>query len=517
MKPPKLETALGILLAGVLVIIILGAIVVSQLSREVWQQQAATSNHMLEQTTSIASEGNGILEDLGELTLPGCSAAMLRKMRETLFFSNHLRDISYAENGTVLCSAVRGKLEKPFTKPEPDYTSNAGFKVWARANVTLFEQSMTATVAEKGNFGAIYDDSVLNNLFPSPYEWQLVYQQNGITKPVLGYNGIFRGHTVDSTRSVDLRNHYYSECSRDYPYCVAVQVSNLALMQRYPGLVFLLSGACVLAGLATALLLSLALKTHSSPRNRVRRGIGNGNVYPLYQPIIEMKNGEVTGCEVLARFKDNQGPMFPDQFIPLVAEMGLTWAFTLSMIRQAVDTLENDPSIPDGFWVSINLFPCDITSGQVRDLANVSALKGSRLQLNFEITEDQQLDTHAAQKNLHWLREQGYGLAVDDFGTGYSNLSHIRELRCDTLKIDRSFITDIEEGGVRAAIVPIMIRLAEELELKVIAEGVENEAQRDIVMDLGITRAQGWLYGKPMAKSELVMAPAMPIVRPDQT
>lgn len=499
----SLENSLAALVAGALVTLLLAVLVISQLSRGIWQQQAASSRLLLEQVERIADEGNRTIERLNNRGDSVCSEELLGEMRKTLFFASAIRDIGFVRDGKLICSAVTGQLASPKERPSSDFQTFRGFRVWTRATIELFGQPLTATVSQKGNFLVVFDDRPVLNLFPSTFNWQLVYHHDGHVEPELGRDGVFRGTTEPEFRSASFSSHYYSACSDSHPQCVGVEVSNLALMRQYPGLLVLLAGACLVGGIATSLSIVLLLRWRTSPGNRLRRGIGHGSLYPLYQPIIELTSGRVVGCEVLARFQDRYGPLYPDQFIPLIAQMKLSWPFTRQIIREAVDSLDKASAIPDGFLVNINLFPPDIASGQIRDLANVQAWTQSRLQLNFEITEDQQLDSTTAHANLQWLRDQGYGLAVDDFGTGYCNLSHLRDLLCDTLKIDRSFITGIEDGGVRAAIAPIMVHLAEELQLKVVAEGIENEAQRDIVMDLGVQYGQGWLYGKPMTAEEL--------------
>lgn len=510
----SLDTNLGIVLAGILVTALLATVVLAQLSESVWRHQATNADLLLDQVARMAEEGNSTINDLNRQNREGCDSTLLSELRRRLFFADHLRDIGYVRNGALVCSAVRGVLSNPIRMDSPDYQSFRGFKVWAREQFELFNRTIEATLAAKGNFMVIYDVSSVFSLFSTPYHWQLVYQHDGRLAPVLGEQGVFRADTKTEAQIMSFSSHYYSTCSASYPYCVGVEVSNLALLKRFPGLLIMLAAACLLAGVATSVAITLLLRRHASPGNRLRRGIDNGNVYPLYQPIVNLQTGEVVGCEVLARFRDHQGALYPDQFIPLIAEMDLTWPFTRTIVTQALERLQKEPGLPDGFLVNINLYPSDIASGKVRDLATLEFIRGSRLQLNFEITEDQQLDSQIAHETLLWLRAQGHGLAVDDFGTGYCNLSHLRDLMCDTLKIDRSFITGIEEGGVRAAIAPIVVHLADELQLKVVAEGIENEAQRDIVLGLGVQYGQGWLYGKPMAADDLVRVVEGSIVYP---
>ncbi|MDC2890698.1 EAL domain-containing protein [Psychrosphaera algicola] len=95
-------------------------------------------------------------------------------------------------------------------------------------------------------------------------------------------------------------------------------------------------------------------------------------------------------------------------------------------------------------------------------------------------------------------------MAVDDFGTGYSNLKQLRDISCDTLKIDRSFISEMEDGSIRSTLIPHIVDIAKQLNLKIVAEGVENEMQRSALLDEGVEFAQGWLFGKAMPMAELL-------------
>ncbi len=189
--------------------------------------------------------------------------------------------------------------------------------------------------------------------------------------------------------------------------------------------------------------------------------------YPLYQPIVDLESGKVVGCEVLARFRDSNG------------------------------------DLPNGFKVSINLFPSDIAQSRLQNADSTLNLAASRFHIVLEVTESEELDTRAAKECIDWLCEQGFELAIDDFGTGYSNLSKVRDLGAGILKIDQAFIFDIETGGLGATLVPLMIQIANELGMRVVAEGVETTAQASVVRSMGIKRAQGWAFGKPMPAKAL--------------
>lgn len=493
------------MLSGVIATFLVSALVVVLIGREIRLTTLSGIDLMLQQVAEIRSEGHGTIELLNQTLATECTGELLDEMRKIRFFADHIRDIGFVKDGNLVCSTGRGILEKPAPEPEPDYVNSNGVKFWSAIPVELYGRRLIAPLAEKGSFNVVYDSRNLTNFFAEPYHWEIVYYTKKKTQHVAGQDGIFREKDGPVTQAASISNHYVARCDQQIPFCVGVEVSNLALAKQHKGLIAMLIGASLMAGMATGLSTDKYLRWHFSTRNRIRRGLSDDAFYVLFQPIVKLETGEVVGCEVLARYRDHVGDMYPDEFIPLIAELNLTWPFTRKVIQQALNALEGDLSIPDKFRVNINLFPEDIALGRVRDLNDIRGLGDSRLNVCFEITEDQQLDSSAARENLAWMRERGWSLAVDDFGAGYSNLSHIRDLSCDVLKIDRSFINGIEHGGVLSAIVPMIVNLSEQVSLRVVAEGIENELQRDIVRDMGVAYGQGWFFGKPMSAEEFIL------------
>jgi len=493
------------ILSGIVAAIFVAMLAMILIEREVQQEMSSGSLLLLAQAEEIRDEGDAILNQLNSLAATECTENLLNRMRRLQFFAENIRDIGFMQNNHLICSTGRGVLDEPLRASEPDYVTELGVKFYSDIPVQLFGKTVPSSIAEKGNFNVVYDQRTLANVFPSHYRWELVYNFPTYNKHMAGEEGLFRDRAQSIDHGTRLKYHYYSQCDDQWPFCVGVEVDNLVLLQKHKGLIAMLVIACLMAGLATALSIDKFLKWHYSKENRIRRGLSRGSFYTLFQPIVELRTGRIVGCEVLARFRDPIGDIYPDEFIPIIARMKLTWPFTRQIIRQALDGLNDDLTIPENFRVNINLYPDDIASGQIRDLANVQRVMETRMQLNFEITEDQQLDTKAARENLEWIRDQGWHLAVDDFGAGYSNLSHIRDMSCDALKIDRGFVTGIENGGVLAAIVPMIVNLADELGLNVVAEGIETEEQRDVIRSMGVAYGQGWYFGKPMSADKFIL------------
>ena len=205
----------------------------------------------------------------------------------------------------------------------------------------------------------------------------------------------------------------------------------------------------------------------------------------------------------MSRFEDEFGPIYPDEFIPQVKEQDMTWEFTVDMITTAMRELNENPEIPEGFKVSFNLFPFDFTREGCLDLDFVLDMNVKNFKLVLEITEDEQIATHSAVKHIKSLKSKGFLFAIDDFGVGYSNLSQLKTLNCDYLKIDRSFVMDMEDNSIRSSLIPHIVSIAEGLNVDLIAEGVENIDQCNELKGLTIGFGQGWLFGKPQSADAL--------------
>ena len=235
-----------------------------------------------------------------------------------------------------------------------------------------------------------------------------------------------------------------------------------------------------------------------STNNRVRKGLAKGSFYWTYQPIICLHTGKVIGCEVLARFEDKYGPLYPDEFIPVIRKNNLTWSFTQAMVAKVLKELTELDDLPTGFKVSINIFPCDVELGNVSLLTQEPALINSRFIICLEITEDEYLDTSIAHAHFRTLVDSGFNLSLDDFGTGYSNLRNLQNLSFHQLKIDRTFVQDIATQGLKASMIPNIMELVRKFNYTCVAEGIETTEQEAMLKSAGVHYGQGWKYGRPM-------------------
>jgi EAL domain-containing protein (putative c-di-GMP-specific phosphodiesterase class I)/methyl-accepting chemotaxis protein len=241
----------------------------------------------------------------------------------------------------------------------------------------------------------------------------------------------------------------------------------------------------------------------------------------VYQPIVALGSDEVAGFEALVRWPHPRcGMLTASQFIGLAEETGDIVPLGWWVLRQAVtDLVRLQQGLPrePPLYVSVNVSARqfadpDFVAG-VRTVVAESGLAPSALVLEMAETVLSHRDERI-QANLMELRNTGIRLAIDDCGTGYSSLGYLQELPMDLLKIDRTFVAGMDLSEQRLAIVKIIIRIAKTLGLTVIAEGIETQAERELLMSLGCEYGQGELLGRPAGASEAVaLAGARPAPR----
>ena len=241
--------------------------------------------------------------------------------------------------------------------------------------------------------------------------------------------------------------------------------------------------------------------------SELERALGAGELVVHYQPKADVASGAITGVEALVRWQHPaRGLLSPDAFVPLAERNGLIRRLTLEVVRtglaQQARWLAEGIDVPLAVNLSIaNLLDTDLP----RDLATLlddMRVRPGRLKL--EITESYLVtDPTLIHSNIQELCAHGVGLALDDFGTGYSSLTHLRRLPIDEIKIDRSFIEDLETDSDDALIVQSTIDLAHSLNLTVVAEGVETELVWSKLRDFGCDQAQGFYLARPMPAQAL--------------
>jgi diguanylate cyclase (GGDEF)-like protein len=240
----------------------------------------------------------------------------------------------------------------------------------------------------------------------------------------------------------------------------------------------------------------------------LRNAVDSGTFVLEHQPLVDLRTGQVVGVEALARWiHEARGPVSPAQFIPIAEQIGVIKPLTMRLLGQALDEWRDWESAGAGLVVAVNISARDLLSRdfvlEIEDLLSNASLPPSRLKL--EITETTIMaDPHHAEDVVRALSRLGVKVAIDDFGTGYSSLSYLRRLSVDELKIDRSFVSDMAGSESSAMIVRSIVQLAHNLGLRVVAEGVEDEATMRALAGLGCDMAQGYFVSRPLSADRVV-------------
>ncbi|HEX7341227.1 MAG TPA: EAL domain-containing protein [Rhodanobacteraceae bacterium] len=245
--------------------------------------------------------------------------------------------------------------------------------------------------------------------------------------------------------------------------------------------------------------------------NDLRRGILRNEFVPYYQPMVDMRNSHVTGYEALLRWRHpDRGVLLPADFLRVAEDSGcvedIDWQIFEQVFRDAARLLGEHE------FVSINLSARHFRSTRLEErLTELLAFHSvSPRQLRIEITEGTLLDSPVRIKRaLETFREHGIRIALDDFGTGYSSLSYMHQYPIEVLKIDQSFVTNLDESDDNQSnvVVRAILVLADSLNIQVVAEGIETPLQERVLRDMGCRYGQGFLYARAQPLDALVTTP----------
>ncbi|MEK6638217.1 MAG: EAL domain-containing protein [Pseudomonadota bacterium] len=223
-----------------------------------------------------------------------------------------------------------------------------------------------------------------------------------------------------------------------------------------------------------------------------------------FQPIVDVEEGKIVACEALARWQNPQlGCVQPSSFIRAAERSGLIGPLTDLLLEKALVTSIDWPS---DMRLSFNLSTYDVTStDSAQRIVNViHASNVDPARIDFEVTETALMqDFDRARDSLEFFKNFGVKISLDDFGSGYSSLSYIHQLPIDKIKIDRSFVTDIERGGAGSEIITTIIALCCSLNLECVVEGIETSGQVEILRRLGCRYMQGYYFARPMVAEKL--------------
>ena len=242
---------------------------------------------------------------------------------------------------------------------------------------------------------------------------------------------------------------------------------------------------------------------------QINEGLKSHEFVPFYQPLIDLESGKIIGAEALARWlSPTKGMISPMQFIPIAEETGLIHQIGYQILLQSCQDTQNEIDAgrwPEDFHIHVNVAVDQLASEQfISELRYI--LEKTRLSpnnLTLEVVESNLIDDNPLLlENIKTIRSMDVGIAIDDFGTGYSSLAYLQTIPFDCLKIDRAFIKNLTKENGNNSIAAAILSLTRDMNVEVVAEGIETEEQAKVLAELKCEQVQGFYYGRPSPLKE---------------
>ncbi|WP_410013461.1 EAL domain-containing protein [Sodalis sp. C49] len=295
--------------------------------------------------------------------------------------------------------------------------------------------------------------------------------------------------------------------SRVFPFALSIAITQRQFFDYMVDTYAVIILFSVVVCLVMSLLIRNWLAATTSIRTNMALALKRNEFEPYFQPVMNVANDRCAGVEILTRWRHpTDGFVSPEVFIPLAEESGLIIPLTRQLMQQ-VATVIADSAVHwrERLHVAINISANHLADRQIVEDCRtfLQTVQDKNIRLVLELTERQFIDVNdTTLAVLAELQQLGVAIAIDDFGTGYSGLSYLSKMNIDFLKIDQSFVAMIEEETTSRIIVDVVIDLAVKLDMKLIAEGVENARQKAYLLDKQVFFQQGYFFSRPMALTQ---------------
>nr|WP_295085653.1 cyclic diguanylate phosphodiesterase [uncultured Roseateles sp.] len=439
---------------------------------------------------------------------PRCTEESLYQLRVLAMGIRFVSEYAmFNDRGELMCSTTVGVLPRPILIEPPDAEVVDGSDLFQyNFNLRLKSGNVGAvtSVVRLGAFAAVTNPAEVEGLYRSGVDRIVFVGHGGRTIELFASDAARQTPSLygaESSPSSAWRIHSGQLVVSTHAVGVPFVVESISSAEQIAGvyrpmIVSMGSLAVLVALLAHAAVLP-ALINRRSLDNRLDGLLMPGNIVCLYQPVVELANGRICGCEALMRLRVGDEIVYPDLLVPIALKRGLTQAFDAAVMGRLAQELRT-LSLDAGFKLSVNFFPTSFEGGGARRLLeqHFSDLVGQGVRICVEVIE--QHATSEVMAEVSALKRDGFEISIDDFGTGYSNLGAVQKMAPHFLKIDRSFVREMEDGAVRSSLIPEIIAIARAVNAKVIAEGIENPLQAKRLADLGVEYGQGYYFSRPV-------------------
>ncbi len=494
------------IVAGVLLLGLPSAVFNYRLNGSIERQSYEELDLAARRTISLAEgrigRGIAVLDDLARRGVHSCEQADLDALRQATFATTPVKELSVvAPDGSTLCSELGGALEKRevlSSEPVKD-GSNVRLEIIRLGNLNreIVRLSRPGTGGENG----------VAALIPTELLIPQVSTQGGaipMNSRIVTGNGTQIGQFVTLPQSEAQADDLAVRLkSARYAIEAVLSLPRESLAAREEDLRSL--GSVITGGLALvifAFVMMMPRREHANPVTAIEQAIKAGEFIPYYQPIVDIRTGQLRGAEVLARWRKPDGTItMPSSFIPIAESSGIVLNLTRALMHQVSKEMGNALAVRPHLKVTFNLIAQHFADEAiVQDVSEIFRHSPMRLsQIVLEMTERQPIENLTETRRvIATLQGLGLQVAIDDVGTGHGGLSYILKLGVDIIKIDKMFVDSIGIDTGSTAIVQTLIDLAESLRMEVIAEGVENFEQVTHLRKLGIRAAQGYVFAPPL-------------------
>jgi sensor c-di-GMP phosphodiesterase-like protein len=445
------------------------------------------------------------LDELTRRGLSTCSPASLQAIRLHVYQRSAVKDVRLVNpDGSVICSAYSETLEfdKGWVNRSDMLTSRDGRLLLFR--VEQFGGDALGVLRDvdhqKSLIAILGINSSLLDIMPADLRAHSRIRLELNDGAKLGQFSL--GDDGDVPQAVE-----FSKASSRYPLHATIDVERGVLSKwnseaYWPALLVAIG-----LGFVFGLLLART-KQLEGPIADLDRALARGEFKPFFQPIFDLATGRIRGCEVLARWVRDDGTVIPPMsFIPLAESSGRIQALTWQLLESALKDLRPHLKEDKGFKLSLNFVPNHLLNASFVDTLRrtVLAARVSARQIVIEVTERDELDDlDRTAAVVRELREFGFRVAIDDVGVGHSGLSRLKGLGANTIKIDKFFVDTITEDASTVAIVEMLVALAKDLHMTVVAEGIETEEQARALLASGVEEGQGYLVSAPLPFAQFV-------------
>ncbi len=516
MRPVKLRLVAlyGIGLIAVMVPIVASLVLAKHKSLERQQDRAGMiAAEILSRAHQVTDQLEIAFRELGSTGSPDpCAERNLNLMRKLVIQSNLLIDVGYVADGQMVCSSFGRNSYRIGPK---SYTSARGYDLWTQVEHPLHPGSrLVITSDPKTGFAVlVHEGAVLQS---APVDSPLTYGVLGVSrKKELFHKGLFDaawypsiGESFDTTFFDGTRVVAWKRSHR-YDFAAYVSIPGSEVDDDWKRVLWLMLPIGIGAAVVLLLVVAQLVRLQAALPTALRYALKRGELFLVYQPIVDLASGAWVGVEALLRWRKSNGDMVsPDLFIPAAERNHLIEQVTQRLIAlvetDAAELLRRHPD----FYVALNLSAQDFCNPAISERLRAAAAKMGvhNRSIHIEATERVFLHVEQTRKVVDALRQQGHFVSIDDFGTGYSSLSYLTELELDCLKIDKCFVGTIGQQAVTSHVIGHIIEMAKSLGLKMIAEGIETEEQADYLRAHGVQFGQGWLFARPMDMDQLTQA-----------